>query len=91
MPDGLLKPTYAQFASAEHWRSLNLVRNLLDPLGHGCVYVDDPLDVAEVDMSPEHIRNRSSCTRYMFSPGICWSGFKVNRSGSFVHILQMYS
>ena len=28
---------------------------------------------------------------YMFSPGIWWSGFRVNRSGSFVQHLQMNS
>jgi hypothetical protein len=27
----------------------------------------------------------------VFSPGICWSGLRENRSGSFVQTLQMYS
>jgi hypothetical protein len=26
----------------------------------------------------------------LFSPGICWSGLRENRSGSFVQTLQMY-
>ncbi len=28
---------------------------------------------------------------YLFSPGIWWSGLRVNRSGSFVQVLQMNS
>jgi len=28
---------------------------------------------------------------YVFSPGICWSGLRVNRSGSEVQRLQMNS
>jgi hypothetical protein len=28
---------------------------------------------------------------YLFSPGICWIGFRMNRSGCDVRILQMYS
>jgi hypothetical protein len=35
----------------------------------------------------EVLRRRAN----MFSPGICWSGLRVNRSGSFVQALQMYS
>ena len=27
----------------------------------------------------------------VFSPTVCWKGSTLNRSGSFVHILQMYS
>ncbi|HEX7389291.1 MAG TPA: hypothetical protein VF286_04210 [Acidiphilium sp.] len=30
-------------------------------------------------------------TTYMFSPGVWWIGLSLNRSGSFVHILQMNS
>jgi hypothetical protein len=31
------------------------------------------------------------CRSYLFSPGICWSGFSLNRSGSVVHRLQTNS
>ena len=30
-------------------------------------------------------------TYVLFSPGICWSGLRVNRLGSIVHRLQMNS
>ena len=29
--------------------------------------------------------------RWVFSPTLCWNGFTLKRSGSFVHILQMCS
>ena len=32
---------------------------------------------------------KDECANY--HPGICWSGLRVNRSGSFVQALQMYS
>jgi hypothetical protein len=28
---------------------------------------------------------------WMFTPGVFWSGFRVNRCGSFAQSLQMYS
>lgn len=37
------------------------------------------------------MRTLSLGTAYMFSPGIWWSGLRLNRCGSFVHAWQMCS
>jgi NAD(P)H-dependent FMN reductase len=44
-------------------------------------------------VTPEHNRSVPAAMKaaQVFSPGICWSGLRVNRSGSFVQALQMNS
>jgi hypothetical protein len=82
--------------SAEDWPRCDLTISVNRPMGRrilaqGQMRSEFVVIVGVAGKDPAQMGLTDDDDVIVFSPGICWSGLRENRSGSFVQTLQMYS